>query len=91
MPGLGDIPLLGWLFKSKSKKKTKTNLLVFLTPHIIRNDQDAAEITDQRSELLKMQSSADEFGARVKEQKPAQREIAPPETDSSVEEQKSGE
>jgi general secretion pathway protein D len=35
VPLLGDIPLLGWLFKYKSKEKTKTNLLIFLTPHVV--------------------------------------------------------
>jgi len=33
---LGDIPLLGWLFKSKSKSRSKTNLVILLTPHIVR-------------------------------------------------------
>jgi general secretion pathway protein D len=36
VPLLGDIPVLGWFFKYKSVGKKKTNLLVFLTPHIIR-------------------------------------------------------
>ncbi len=36
VPLLGDIPLLGWFFRYKSVGKKKTNLLVFLTPHIIR-------------------------------------------------------
>jgi general secretion pathway protein D len=44
VPLLGDIPLLGWLFKSKSKSKTKTNLLVFLTPHIVKEDATLANI-----------------------------------------------
>jgi type II secretory pathway component GspD/PulD (secretin) len=35
VPFLGDIPLIGWLFKYKTAQKTKTNLLVFLTPHIV--------------------------------------------------------
>ena len=34
-PFFGDIPLLGWLFKYKTTQKTKTNLLVFLTPHVV--------------------------------------------------------
>lgn len=34
-PFFGDIPLIGWLFKYKTTQKTKTNLLVFLTPHIV--------------------------------------------------------
>ncbi len=39
-PFLGDIPILGWLFKTKSKKLNKINLLVFLTPHIVRSPAD---------------------------------------------------
>jgi len=40
VPFLGDIPVLGWLFKNTSKTLTKQNLLVFLTPHIIRKSED---------------------------------------------------
>ncbi len=39
-PFLGDIPILGWLFKTRFKKLTKINLLVFLTPHIVRSPAD---------------------------------------------------
>ncbi|GAB4298828.1 MAG: type IV pilus secretin PilQ [Desulfuromonadia bacterium] len=35
VPFLMDIPLLGWLFKSNSKNKTKTELLIFITPKVI--------------------------------------------------------
>jgi type IV pilus assembly protein PilQ len=35
VPFLKDIPLLGWLFKSNSKSKTKTELLIFITPRIV--------------------------------------------------------
>jgi len=40
VPFLGDIPFLGWLFKQKSERLTKVNLLIFLTPHIVRNADD---------------------------------------------------
>jgi general secretion pathway protein D len=40
VPWLGDIPVLGWLFKSTKKDLTKNNLLVFLTPRVIRNPAD---------------------------------------------------
>lgn len=40
IPYLGDIPFLGWLFKTKSESLRKVNLLVFLTPHIVRNADD---------------------------------------------------
>jgi len=35
VPYLSDIPLLGWLFKSNSKNKTKNELLIFITPKIV--------------------------------------------------------
>jgi len=45
VPILGDIPLLGWLFKTKSKVRKKTNLMILLTPHIVRDAADLAEMT----------------------------------------------
>lgn len=35
LPGLSDIPLLGWLFRSQNKRDDKTELLVFVTPRIV--------------------------------------------------------
>ncbi|MBX9867514.1 MAG: type IV pilus secretin PilQ [Burkholderiales bacterium] len=37
IPGLGDIPYLGWLFKSQVTKNNKKELLIFITPRIIAN------------------------------------------------------
>ena len=37
IPGLGDIPLVGWLFKYKNVRKTKTNLMAFIRPTILKN------------------------------------------------------
>lgn len=48
VPGLGNIPVLGNLFKSRSKTKNKTNLLVFLRPTIIRSKQDAKAVTEEK-------------------------------------------
>lgn len=48
IPILGDIPILGWLFKSQSKNKRKTNLVVFITPQIIRNADDNAAIVNRK-------------------------------------------
>jgi general secretion pathway protein D len=45
IPLLGDIPGLGWLFKSKSVSRSKTNLLIVLTPRIIRGAEELAEVT----------------------------------------------
>jgi general secretion pathway protein D len=45
VPCVGNIPGLGWLFKTFSGKKDKTNLLVFITPHIIRSPEDLEKAT----------------------------------------------
>src|SRR6185369_13070742 len=45
VPLLGDIPLLGWLFKSRTKTRKKTNLMILLTPHIVKDAADLAEMT----------------------------------------------
>ena len=47
VPLLGDIPVIGWLFKSKSTSSQKKNLLVFITPTIVKDADDVAEITEQ--------------------------------------------
>ena len=44
IPILGDIPLIGWLFKYQYKKKEKSNLFIFITPHIVRNQAEAAAV-----------------------------------------------
>jgi general secretion pathway protein D len=48
VPLLGDIPLLGWLFKYKSKAFDKTNLYVFLTPRVIQHPAEASELYEQK-------------------------------------------
>jgi general secretion pathway protein D len=48
VPILGDIPLLGWLFKTKSTTRQKTNLLILLTPQIIKDTKDLAEVSQQQ-------------------------------------------
>jgi len=53
VPFLGDIPVLGWLFKTTTDSVIKTNLLVFLTPHIIRSPRDLEGRTiEKREEFL---------------------------------------
>ena len=48
VPVLGDIPLLGALFRSSSKRKIKKNLLLFLTPYIIRSPDDLRAIYERK-------------------------------------------
>jgi general secretion pathway protein D len=46
VPCLGDIPVLGWLFKSRTEELRKTNLIVFIRPRIITSQADLREISD---------------------------------------------
>lgn len=57
IPLLGDIPFLGRLFRTTSTKTLKTNLLVFMTPQIIRDGRDLETITRKaRATGYKLQS-----------------------------------
>jgi general secretion pathway protein D len=48
VPLLGDIPVLGHLFRSQTRQKIKTNLLLFLTPYIIRDSSDFRRIFERK-------------------------------------------
>jgi general secretion pathway protein D len=48
IPLLSDIPGIGELFKSRSKSRSKTNLMVFIRPTILRSKEDAQKLTQQR-------------------------------------------
>jgi len=50
VPFLGDIPILGHLFKYEGRKKVKTNLMIFLTPHIIRDAETLEAISRNKRE-----------------------------------------
>lgn len=48
VPGLGSIPLLGWLFKGRVRTREKVNLLVVLIPHVLESPEDARKIHQRR-------------------------------------------
>jgi general secretion pathway protein D len=52
VPLLGDIPLLGWLFRFQSRQTEKLNLLVFLTPTLVRDEVDMVELNARKSAEL---------------------------------------
>src|SRR3990167_3360235 len=63
VPMLGDIPLLGALFRAKSSRLQKRNLLLFLQPTIIRDSEKAKAVTDRRYEHIRQVSlGVDEDG-----------------------------
>jgi general secretion pathway protein D len=52
VPLLGDIPFLGWLFKFQSRATEKLNLLVFLTPTLVRDEIDMVELNARKAAEL---------------------------------------
>ncbi len=52
IPILGEIPILGNLFKSTDHHKTKTELMVFLTPHVVRDPDEARRLREQSEKQL---------------------------------------
>ncbi len=52
IPVLGDIPIIGVLFKQTTTALLKTELLIFLTPHIVKNTEDIQRITSSSNEKL---------------------------------------
>ena len=44
IPILGDIPIIGFLFRSQSRSMTKNEILFMITPRIIKDTEDVAEL-----------------------------------------------
>ncbi|HEX8584190.1 MAG TPA: type II secretion system secretin GspD [Allosphingosinicella sp.] len=53
IPLLGDLPLIGNLFRSKARSRNKTNLMVFIRPTVLRSRADAREMTDRRYSYIR--------------------------------------
>ncbi|VAW96384.1 hypothetical protein MNBD_GAMMA20-2313 [hydrothermal vent metagenome] len=53
VPLLGDIPLLGALFRYKSVQKTKVNLMVFMRPTILRTKSDSLNLTRNKYNFIR--------------------------------------
>lgn len=53
VPGLGDIPVIGNLFKFQTRKRVKTNLMVFLRPTVIRNNEDSVSVAGDRYDFIR--------------------------------------
>jgi type II secretory pathway component GspD/PulD (secretin) len=52
VPFLGDIPFIGNLFKDKKKSSGKSELVIFLTPHIVRGATELASMTDREHQQM---------------------------------------
>lgn len=53
VPGLGDVPLVGNLFKYQTRRRTKTNLMVFLRPTVIRSNQQSVDVASDRYNYIR--------------------------------------
>lgn len=53
VPGLGDVPLFGNLFKSETRSRRKTNLMVFLRPVVVRDARETSSLALDRYELMR--------------------------------------
>ncbi|MBN8829324.1 MAG: type II secretion system secretin GspD [Sphingomonadales bacterium] len=62
IPVLGDIPLLGELFRSRSRSRAKTNLMVFIRPTILSDRSEAAAMTARRYGYIQGQQAANNPG-----------------------------
>ncbi|UCH16710.1 MAG: type II secretion system secretin GspD [Burkholderiales bacterium] len=58
VPGLGDIPGVGGLFRSESRTRTRTNLMVFLRPVIMRDSESANRLSLDRYDLIRANQQA---------------------------------
>ena len=66
VPLLGDIPLLGALFRSKTVRKIKTNLMVFLRPTILRTKNESLNLTRSKYNFIRSKQQAlDELGVNL--------------------------
>jgi general secretion pathway protein D len=53
VPGLGRIPIIGGLFRVRNTQKTKTNLMVFIRPRVVRTAEQAAIETNAKYNYLR--------------------------------------
>ncbi len=64
IPLLGDIPLLGILFRNTSNQKQRTNLLIFVTPHIVTDSKQAEELKATLMNRASLNVSATNLNAK---------------------------
>ena len=67
IPGFGDLPLLGWLFRSKQNQFEKINLLIFIRPNIIRTKTDLERVNQRASSRFKKAKELNKVSNQVLE------------------------
>ncbi|HYD76813.1 MAG TPA: type II secretion system secretin GspD [Ramlibacter sp.] len=58
VPGLGDVPVVGNLFRSETRSRRKTNLMVFLRPVVVRDAAQSDELSLDRYDLMRLKQEA---------------------------------
>ncbi len=58
VPVVGDVPIFGNLFKSETRSRKKTNLMVFLRPVVVRDSQQSDELSIDRYDLMRLKQQA---------------------------------
>ena len=53
VPLLGSIPIIGALFRYQTREHTKTNLMIFIRPHVLRDKESAASLSQQRYDYMR--------------------------------------
>lgn len=79
VPCLGDIPGLGWLFKTMSKGGDQTNLFFFITPRVIQNPEEANSVFETKKNQIDQLREA-----QIKLYKGATGDIAPPSIEANL-------
>ena len=54
VPLLGDIPVLGWLFRYETRKSSKTNLMIFIRPSVLRTAKASQSLTQDRYQSMSL-------------------------------------
>ena len=55
VPGLANVPVLGWLFKGEQRRRVKSNLMVFLRPVVIRSQETSDTLSLDRYDTIRSQ------------------------------------
>lgn len=63
VPGLGSLPVIGSLFRYDTRKRTKTNLMVFLRPYVVRDANRSASVTMDRYDYMRRAQGAVQPGS----------------------------
>ena len=65
VPWLGNLPVIGGLFRAENKSRTKTNVMVFLRPVVIRDAESQAQVSNERYDYIRGQMNATTSDNRI--------------------------